>query len=149
MTKYSTYRFLPELNLVICSYHGSINMNDIVQLTKNVFNDKEFNPEYDLFVDLKDCQGIAFRVDIMDYIDFSRKSLKLQKKIKTGIVVQSLNQEFLVNIYKGFGYLMNMEIEYFKRIDQYTEWMKYNHDQIGLLGETMESMKKEASEILI
>lgn len=149
MNKYSTYRLLPELHLIICSYHGSINMNEIIQLTRTVFNDKDFNPEYDLFVDLRNCRGIAFRVDIMDYIDFSKKSLKLQKKIKTGLVVQSPNQEFLVNIYKGFGYIMNMEIEYFKRIDQYIEWMKFSQNQVILLNSCLDSIQKEASIIVV
>lgn len=143
MSTYSKYQFVPELQLIITSYYGDISMNDILQLTKAFMSDKDFNPEFDVLIDMRHCKGIAFRIELMDYIQYIRSSLKLKRKVKVGIVIHSLNQEFLIKVYKGFGPMLNMEIDYFHNDELYYQWMKFDEVQIAHINRILESMKPE------
>ena len=146
MNKYTKYRFVPELNLIITSYHGDISMSDILQVTKQFTTDKEYNAEFDVLIDMKHCIGIAFRIELMDYVQYIKSSVKLKKKVKVGIVINTLNQEFLIKVYKGFGPLINMDIDYFRNEELCFEWMNFDNEQIKLIHEILESMKPENSD---
>jgi hypothetical protein len=147
MDKYILHKIIPDQHLSIGRYFGSITINEIVQLTKNIFSDKDFDPEYDVLLDFRNCSGIAFKLDILDYIEFFRKSHKLEKKVRVGILYSSINQEFLIKVYKGFGAILKLDIENFKRIEDYFLWMNFSQQQQDLIIELMQSLRPDSNEI--
>lgn len=51
-----------------------------MKLSSRLFLDEEFKPEYNIFISFKPCKMIAFRLDLMDYVDFFAKSINLKKR---------------------------------------------------------------------
>ena len=126
MEKHLSYTILPELKLVVCNYQGEISIKEVTQLTPNFIADPIFNPEYNVLLDFRNSAAIGFRVDIIDYVNFLRKTISFKKKVKLGVVYSTPNQEFLLKFYKTFGKLLNLDIENFRQLEQYHDWMQFS-----------------------
>lgn len=119
MEKYYSYKILPEYNLIVTTYQGDIVIKDFVALVRLFTKDPAYRNTLDVMVDLKQCTGVAFRIDLLEFIQFMVNEIKLRSEVKTGIVINSLNQEFLVKFYKSFGNIMSQDVEYFKNYHDY------------------------------
>lgn len=142
MEKYLSYTIISELKLVICNYQGEISIKEVTQLTLTFIADPLFNPDFNVLLDFRNSAAIGFRVDITDYVDFLRKTISFKKKVKLGIVYSTPNQEFLLKFYKTFGKFLNLEIEYFRQLDQYFEWMQFPDEEKQQIMDSLQSMKK-------
>lgn len=138
--KVCEFRVMPEISLVVCSYQGAVTMGDLIDITREFMAQPDFDPEFNVCVDLLHCKGIAFRLDLLDYVEFARKSLKLKKKVRAGILVQSINYEYLIKVYKSFGPLLKLEIESFRHLDDFFTWMGYDENQRGLILKYLKSI---------
>lgn len=143
MEKYYDYKILPDLNLIVCTYQGDVLIKDFVALVRIFVKDPDYLPSRNVMIDLKQCVGVAFRIDLLDFIQFMVNEIKLNSKVRTGIIINSLNQEFLVKFYKGFGNIMNQEIEQFKRYEDYFQWMKFTPDENKLVLDALKELKPE------
>lgn len=143
MEKYYSYKILPELNLIVTTYQGDILMKDFVALVRLFMKDPDYLPTRNVLIDLKNCFGVAFRIDLLDFIQFMVNEVKLKSKVRTGIVINTLNQEFLVKFYKGFGNIINQETEYFKRFDDYFKWMEFTPEENKLVLDALKELKPE------
>lgn len=137
MTRLTDYKILPELNLIVTIYSGEIVIQDFVSLTRLFIKDELYRPEYHVLVDISKTNGIAFRLDVIDYVDFVRKNISLKQKVKVGILIRGLNQEFLMKFYKTFGGLINMEINYFKEKEDYYRWMGLTEEEANKVETTL------------
>lgn len=142
MEKHLSYTILPELKLVICNYQGEISIKEVTQLTLTFIADPLFNPDFNVLLDFRNSAAIGFRVDITDYVDFLRKTISFKKKVKLGIVYSTPNQEFLLKFYKTFGKLLNLDIENFRQLEQYFDWMQFPENERQLITDSLQSIKK-------
>jgi hypothetical protein len=140
MEKNYSYKILPELNLIVSFYQGDVVIKDFVALVRLFMKDPDYLITQNVLIDLKHCTGVAFRVDLLDFIQFMTNEVKLSKKVKTGMVVSSLNQEFLIKFYKGFGNIVSQDIEYFRRFEDYFQWMGFNPEERKLITDTLRSL---------
>ena len=142
MEKHLSYTILPELKLVVCNYQGEISIKEVTQLTLTFIADPIFNPEYNVLLDFRNSAAIGFRVDIIDYVNFLRKTISFKKKVKLGVVYSTPNQEFLLKFYKTFGKLLNLDIENFRQLEQYHDWMQFSEMEQLQINEALQSIKK-------
>jgi len=142
MEKHLSYTILPELKLVVCNYQGEISIKEVTQLTLSFIADELFNPEFNVLLDFRNSAAIGFRVDIIDYVNFLRKTISFKKKVKLGVVYSTPNQEFLLKFYKTFGKLLNLDIENFRQLDQYFGWMQFPDEEKQQIMDSLQSMKK-------
>lgn len=141
MVKYSSFRIIPELNLILCNFQGKIQIKDVIQLNIDFIGDKDYNPSYDVLIDFRNSLAIGYRIDILQYVSFFIKSIHLKKKVHVGVLYSTYNQEFLLKIYKGFGKILQMDIENFQQIDDCLVWMGFSNGNELLINEILNSLK--------
>ncbi|GAB1447720.1 MAG: hypothetical protein LCH37_04080 [Bacteroidetes bacterium] len=124
-----TYRILPQQNLIITAFRDKIVISDIIQSNIAFSEDPLFNEDFDLLVDLSRCISIGFRVDILDYISFFRKRFRFKKRLRVCLIIGTLNQEYLARIYKTFGDSLNLDIDYFREMEDGLNWLNRDENQ--------------------
>lgn len=131
MTGYTSYQILPELQVILVNFQGKIKLNDLIQSNINFISDPDFDPIFDVILDFRDSMAIAFGMDMFEYINFFKKSVRLKQRVKVGILYQSPNQKFLISIYKPLASLLKMDVGDYEQIDACLMWMGYSdHDQL-------------------
>ena len=141
--RFSSYKICKELNLIICNYQGVSTMSDVISLNKQFTTDPDYDPEYDVFTDFSDSKSVAWKIEVGDYVEFFRKSVKLKNKVRVGNLYGTPNQDFLLKVYKGFGKVLNLEIENFYYFDDYIQWIKFDSDQKNQLKGILLSIKSD------
>lgn len=144
MTNFNSYVILPELRLIVTNFQGKTQLDDVIQLNLKFIADQAYDSSYDVIMDFRDSLAIGFRMDLMDYVEFFKKSVSLKQKIRLGIMYQTSNQEFLLNIYKPIAKLLKMELEIFRTLDGCLTWMKYADKEQVLIKEALSSIKSKS-----
>lgn len=140
MARITEYRIIPELRLIMTTYAGDIIIQDFVNLTRRFIRDEAYNKDYNVLVDISQANGIAFRLDVVDYVEFIKKNVTLTRNVKVGILIHGLNQEFLMKFYRTFGGLIRMDINYFRERNDYFQWMSFTQDEILLADRILDEM---------
>lgn len=144
MTNFNSYVILPELRLIVTNFQGKTQLDDVIQLNLKFLADQAYDSSYDMIMDFRDSLAIGFRMDLMDYVEFFKKSVRLKQKIRLGIMYQTSNQEFLLNIYKPIAKLLKMDLEIFLTLDECLTWMKYADEEQVLIKEALSSIKSKS-----
>lgn len=144
MGTFASYKILKEPNLIICNFQGDISIRDVMEINLRFINDPEFNPLFNVLLDFRNSSAIGFRLDITDYISFFKKNISLKEKVQLGIVYSTPNQEFLLKFYKGFGKLLNLDIESFKQLTPCLEWLGFSDHDAVLLSDNLNSIKSSS-----
>lgn len=113
----------------------------MVSLTKKLLADSEFSTEFNVMIDFKDSTGIAYRLNIIDYVEFVRKSVKQENPIKFGLMIVSPNHEFLARIFKGFGRILKMEINYFRSYTVLFNWLGLSAEHSEVVMNELEMLR--------
>lgn len=140
-THYSSYFIDKNLGLILCNYQGEITVADVIQLNRQIFNDKDLGLDFNILIDFTGSTAIAFKIEIQDYISFFRKSKQLKNKAKVGVLFNTPNQSFLLGTYKTLGKFINHEVELFRNIDDYYTWMGFNAEQASKIKNLLNSIK--------
>ncbi len=132
MPSFTSYRILPELRLILSNFQGKIKIGDVIQTNLQFISDKEYDSSYDLIMDFSDSIAIAYRMDLMEFVEFFKKSVKLKKRVRIGMIISSPNQNYLLDLYKPIANLLKMDVECFSHIDPCLSWLGYaeNEQQI-------------------
>lgn len=142
MENYTSHTIIPDLNLIITNFQGTISMKDVIQLNLQFIADKSFDSSFDLLMDFRDSTALAFKIDIADFFDFFKTNVVLKKRIRSGILYSTLNQKFLISVYKPTASLMNIEAMGFQEINECLDWMKYSETDQIKIKEALQSIKK-------
>jgi hypothetical protein len=125
MPSFTSYRILPELRLILSNFQGKIKIGDVIQTNLQFISDKEYDSSYDLIMDFSDSIAIAYRMDLMEFVEFFKKSVKLKKRVRIGMIISSPNQNYLLDLYKPIANLLKMDVESFSHIDPCLTWLGY------------------------
>jgi len=116
-------------------------MKDVIALNLKFIADPDYDPDYDVFLDYTDSAAMAFRIEVFDFVEFLKKTIKLKNTVRVGNLYDTPNQEFLLKAYKGFGKILNLDIENFFYLRDYITWMQFNTEQEIQLNELLNSIK--------
>lgn len=147
MKKFTSYKIVPELNLIIGNYQGNIGLKEVMIQTYSFTIDPDFNPEFNVLLDFRNSSAIAFRMDIDDYVRFLKKTLILKSKVMVGILYRTPNQEYLLKIYKGLGKFLNMEIGYFIQLEDCLNWMNFSETEKSFISKTLTNLKYQSTNL--
>jgi hypothetical protein len=147
MKKFTSYKIVPELNLIIGNYQGNIGLKEVMLQTYSFTIDPDFNPEFNVLLDFRNSSAIAFRMDIDDYVRFLKKTLILKSKVMVGILYRTPNQEYLLKIYKGLGKFLNMEIGYFIQLEDCLNWMNFSETEKSFISKTLTNLKYQSANL--
>lgn len=140
MTNLSKYILIPESKLLLCRYNGETYLEDIIKLTKLYISDKAFDVSFSAIIDFRSCHLIGFGTEVYDFVDFIRNNYTLQTVFRNGILVNTDNQENLMNIYKPLAKEIKLEIELFRDLNDCATWLKIPEEKHSFIARTLSNM---------
>ena len=141
MSSYTSYTILPHHRLILANFQGKVHMKDLIQSNLNFIADPNYDPGFDVVLDFSRCIAIGYRLDLMEYIDFFKKTVRLHTTVRVGIIYSSPNTGYLVGIYKPIARLMKMEVEGFRQLGPCLQWMNFGElDQLSI-AESLDSIR--------
>lgn len=145
MGKYTSYTILPEYRVILCNLQGRVILNDLIELNIKFLSDPLYDSLFNVILDFRDSLTIGYRIDVAEYVNFFRKSVRLKQTVKVGILYNTPNQEFLFTVYKTFGKLIKLEIEIFKELNTCLLWMGFGEADQKTLEDHLLAIKKKAN----
>jgi len=140
MTNLSKYILIPESKLLLCKYQGETYLEDIIKLTRQYISDKAFDASFSAIIDFRSCHLIGFGTEVYDFVDFIRNNYTLQTVFRNGILVNTDNQENLMNIYKPLAKEIKLEIELFRDLNDCATWLKIPEEKHSFIARTLSNM---------
>lgn len=141
MATFTSYRILPDLGLILSNFQGKIKIGDVIQTNLQFISDKEYDSSYDLIMDFSDSIAIAYRMDLMEFVEFFKKSVKLKKRVRIGMIISSPNQNYLLDLYKPIANLLKMDVECFSYIDPCLTWLGYTENEQQIVKSNFQHIK--------
>jgi hypothetical protein len=141
MATFTSYRILPDLGLILSNFQGKIKIGDVIQTNLQFISDKEYDSSYDLIMDFSDSIAIAYRMDLMEFVEFFKKSVKLKKRVRIGMIISSPNQNYLLDLYKPIANLLKMDVECFSDIDPCLTWLGYTENEQQIVKSNFQHIK--------
>jgi len=138
---YSSYVISPANHLIICNFQGRISFSEIIQINISFLSDTDYNCAFDVLLDFRSSIAIGFEFDLREYVKFFKKSVRLEKRVKVGILYNTANQEFLISIYKPIAKLLKMDVGSFRKFDDCIAWMNYTNGERVIIEDLLHSIK--------
>ena len=139
--KYAKYLVLPEHKIILCYFEGQIQIQDIISINSQLISDPLYTPDCDVLMDFRNCEALVFRIEILEFVNFFKKNIKVKGKVKSGIIINSMNAEFLFNTYKSFINLFNVEAQRFHDLDSCLLWFRPKENDFTEIKEALVSIK--------
>lgn len=147
MSIHSSYTIIPELGLVLTYSQGKMQIADLLKLSTDIFQDPAYNISYDLIWDLRASTALGYKMDILEYLEFLKKNLQFKNRVRSGILLSTPNQKFLLSIFKPIAKLNKIDAEYFTEIDKCLKWMGYSESQQMVVNDALAKMKAGISSL--
>jgi len=128
MPKYGSYRIFPKERMIFEYHSGEIVIEDFIRSKEVISSDNEYNPDYDVIIDIRDINIIFNYDDINKLVDFyktyspikgNRKLAFLTKKpqhvvfttlFSNGIDDTLVNANFFSTAKAAAGWIINSTI---------------------------------------
>lgn len=70
--KFGSYKVIVDRQVVVEYYRGVINVNDLIQLKKNILKDPDYNKFWNTIVDFRDCKITIKPNDVTKMIEYMK-----------------------------------------------------------------------------
>lgn len=147
MTTYTSYTILPDQKVILTNFQGKIHIGDLISLNLRFISDPAYDSAYDLIMDFSQSIAIGYRIDLLDYIEFFKKNVRLKQRVRVGIIFTSPNLNYLIGIYKPIASLLKMEVKDFRQLDQGLQWMGYNEADQQQIRMALENIRDTSPKI--
>lgn len=123
MDSFYSYSILPEQKLILCNFQGKISFSEVKRFTNEVIADPSYHATFSMLMDFRHSIAIAYRLELLEYADFLKKSISLEEEIQVGFLIHSYNQQFLMYLWKPIARALNMKAESFRQLDLCLTWL--------------------------
>lgn len=147
MEPFTSYIIIPELRLILTNLQGKIQISDVIRLTIDFIQDESYDPTYDLLMDYRGSIALGFKIDLLEYIEFLKRTIHLRHKVRVGMLTNTPNQRFLIAVYKPMARLLKMVVEDFQDIDRCLLWMGYGEKEQTLITDSLKQIKRSTQDI--
>jgi hypothetical protein len=147
MVKYTSYTVLSEYRVILTNFQGKIQVGDLIELNRRFISDPSYDASFDVIMDFSGSIAIGYKMDLLDYIEFFKKTIRLKNRVRVGIVYSSPNQNYLIGIYKPIASLLKMDVKDFKELDPCLGWMGYTEKVQQQIKASLESIRNTSLEI--
>ena len=121
-------KIFPDSGFMTVKFFGHIGLTDMVQFTRTITQMPDYSPFFPLICDFRSSRAVAYRIDINEFLKKYNSIVSIPHKKKYGLIYSTLNQKFLLSIFKLSGPLLNLEIELFSNLNDCIAWMTSEND---------------------
>lgn len=121
-------KIFPDLGFMTVKFFGHVGLTDMVQFTRVITKMPDYSPYFPLICDFRASKAVAYRIDINEFLKKFTSIVSIPHKKKYGLIYSTLNQKFLLSIFKLSGPLLNLEIELFSNLNDCIAWMTSEED---------------------
>jgi hypothetical protein len=118
MKKFVNYSIIPELKIIVECYKGQFTSVDGINYKKNLYQDKDYNPAYNMITDLRELEmHVKVEDDIKElttYFDFL-KTTAVERKV--ALITSKPNQAVLAHLFKELARNSIIEYEVFSTLE--------------------------------
>lgn len=113
-----------QLGFILISFREKVYANDMFDMLEDLYSQEDFDPKYPAIYDFTGSAAIAYRVDVVSFVERIRKLRSgISEKKKIGIIVNSINQKFLVNMFIKLINAVSLQVEMFDKTNSCLSWM--------------------------
>lgn len=142
MAYFYSFTTLAKYKLILCNFQGESTFDHIrqvnVQFSKDPLNANMEN----LLLDFRDSITVAFKYEVVQYLDFLKTNMKGTDKVNVGILLKTPNQHFIMRIYKPLARLMGLTVENFHDLNDCLLWMKIAPSEHEFIAESLRGIKE-------
>lgn len=124
------YKHIPQLKLVIEVYCGNIKYSDLVTLKENELKDKQFDPNYNLLMVVKDANFWLSACEIKLLKNYIKTENKYLCYRKIAILTNTPNQVVAAILIKNVSRVFSMDIEVFSTYIAALNWINVSCNYI-------------------
>lgn len=139
------YRILPQERLILVQFAGRNKLSDLISSNIAFIEDPLYDKDFDVIFDFRDIMALVYRIDLMEYIEFFKKRIKLDRKVKVALLVNTVNVDFLATIYIGLGPLLGLDVAKFKTSKALYDWMGLSKATRVAVDENFRQLKVEVA----
>lgn len=133
-----------QLGFIVISFREKVYANDMFDMLEELYSRADFDPKYPAIYDFTGSAAIAYRVDLISFVERIRKLRSgISEKKKIGIIVNSINQKFLVNMFIKLINAVSLQVEMFDKTKSCLSWMTIDLAVQDKLSELLVHNKQE------
>ncbi len=140
MVKYSTYRILPELKINLEYYSGPTYLKDLIEIRRELIEEKALNPNFNFIVDLRDATFDLNSNVVDEFVNYVKSKTDLLWNRRTALLSLTPNQTAFSLLYISDLGNVPMKINSFYTMESAIQW-------VGLSSEDQPVIEKAIMEI--
>jgi hypothetical protein len=124
-----------------------MDLQTIKRFTDIQVKDPEYNPDFNVIIDIRDVD-IKFNIsEIREYISYVQKQDNIHGLRKDAILTLTSNQVALASLYAELQYLLEAKIMVFSTIKSIIDWLSIDNVDESEIATILENLKKEYFEV--
>lgn len=133
----------PDFECLVVSFKGKIEANDMFAVLEEIYSQNETVKNFPTIYDFYDSTAIGYRIELFSFIDQIKKLRKgMSAKKRIGIIVDSLNQKFLVKLFINLANGLGIDVEMFENKIACIQWMFPDENAQQLAAQMIERNRK-------
>jgi len=136
------YRLLHEETLIVEYYSGDIVLENLIEFKKMLLADTEYNPQYNLLVDLRDATFLLTEYEIKKYLEYTKPVHYLFEKRKSAYLTHTPNQVVFVTFIDYYSEVfLPIEVKIFSTTNVAISWLKHSISTFDVLENELIDLK--------
>ena len=123
MNKIGKYKIIVDKQLIIIYFSGNIDVDDLINLQKNLHSNPAFDASFDVIADFRDCLTIVSQDDIARYVQFMKDNISYYQKRKGAYLTCKPNQVVATTLFSIKLSELPIEIKIFSSIGSIVHWL--------------------------
>lgn len=112
-----------DIGLIEIRFQGKIEAKDMISCLTELYRMEDFDPVMPTMYDFRECLAIGYRMEVVPFVKWLGELRSGLGKKKIGIVVDSLNQKFLVKVFIELAKGLDLEMKMFDDPKQCFTWI--------------------------
>lgn len=111
-----------DLGLIEIRFQRKIGAKDMISCLTELYRMEDFDPVMPTMYDFRECLAIGYRMEVVPFVKWLGELRSGLGKKKIGIVVDSLNQKFLVKVFIELAKGLDLEMKMFEDPKKCMSW---------------------------
>lgn len=129
---YFNYDIIPEHNLLIESFNGTLTLDLMKKIKSNESKDEYFKPELNVIADVRQLTFDGTTEQVTEYLNFAITHGSIMGKRKTAVIFATPNQHVYSNIFSKVSNNTQMAVHHFQEVKSALKWINCDkaHDEV-------------------
>jgi len=140
------YSILPEQKIILIHCNGSIYLEDVIEHLKLQYADKDFNPAFHLFIDLRDAKSWVKSDEIKSFVEYLKLHSTLTARRAMALLTNSPSVTLFSLLFKNEAHGMPFNIEVFSTLIGAMQHVGFKPEDRVLVENTLKELKHKYAE---